>query len=474
MAYWLAAILLTLLVVCLHLRYSRAGRLIAKIPGHKALPILGNAYVVIQPTDKLFVFLREMYKTFGGITILYAFTERAVNIYEPDDVEKILSTTQFNDKKEPYTFLKSWLGNGLVISNGSMWQHRRKMITPAFHFNILKKYTQTFTEQTEDFLKTVKEESGKEQTNLIPLISRVTLHIIAETAMGISMGEGKEAVVTRYLNALHTVGDTVVKRLCRVWYFIDMLFNMSELGKTQRKALKDLHALTDQVIRERKQYLEDNNVSDFNEDCEVYGKRGRLAMLDLLLQNLRERKIDDKGVREEVDTFMFGENIYDEMNKIFGSSQRPPTMNDLNDMKYLECCIKESLRIYPSVPGIARNLETEVVLSGYHVPANTAVNIHIYDIHHRADIYPDPEFIPERFLPENALKRHPYAYIPFSAGPRNCLGQKFAMLEMKTMLSGLLRRFKIEAVTKSEEITFATHLVLRSTHPIYVRFRERH
>ncbi|XP_072938758.1 cytochrome P450 4C1-like [Epargyreus clarus] len=497
MAYWLAVILAVFVMWCLYSRYSRAGRLIAKIPGPKDVPFFGNAFNVVLPTDELFIFLRDMYKTFGGMTKLYAFHLRCVSVYEPDDVELILSTTRFNDKDKPYTFLKPWLSDGLLISNGSKWQHRRKMLTPAFHFNILKKYTQTFTEQTEEFLQTVKGEVGKEKTDLIPLISRTTLHIITETAMGISIDEGNDSIMKSYFDAVYIVGECVVKRLCRVLYFIDAVFNMSALGRAQKQALKNLHGFTDKVIRERKEFIARNSLTEFTDDNEVYGKKGRLAMLDLLIQNEKDEKIDVKGIREEVDTFMFEghdttamalsfmimrianepevqENIYDEMRKIFGTSQRLPTMTDFNDMKYLECCIKESLRIYPSVPFIAREITEETVLSGYTIPPNTEVHIHIYDIHHRADIYPNPEkFIPERFLPENNLKRHPYAYIPFSAGPRNCIGQKFAMLEMKTVLSGLLRRFRVEPITKPEDITFASDLVLRSNRPLYVRFCDR-
>lgn len=91
----------------------------------------------------------------------------------------------------------------------------------------------------------------------------------------------------------------------------------------------------------------------------------------------------------------------------------------------MERCIKECLRLYPSVPLIGRRTsENFMTPSGYIIPAGVELLIHIYDLHHNPDIYPDPEkFDPDRFLPENSVDRHPFAYLPFSGGPRNCIGK---------------------------------------------------
>lgn len=116
------------------------------------------------------------------------------------------------------------------------------------------------------------------------------------------------------------------------------------------------------------------------------------------------------------------DKIVEELDSIFdGDRTRPPTMKELNDMKYLECAIKESLRLYPSVPFLGRHLHEDVQIGEYLVPAGTMALVSTYVLHRDKNVFPKPEiYNPDRFLPENSIGRHPYAYIPFSAGPRNC------------------------------------------------------
>lgn len=127
--------------------------------------------------------------------------------------------------------------------------------------------------------------------------------------------------------------------------------------------------------------------------------------------------------------YNFKEKVYQEIMEVIGDSEKLPTFHNLQNLKYLEMCINESLRLYPSVPLISRILSKDLVTSqGYKLTKGTPVIIHIYDLHHDSDIYNDPEkFDPDRFLPENATDRHPFAYLPFSGGPRNCIGRQHQM-----------------------------------------------
>ncbi|CAN7942101.1 unnamed protein product, partial [Ixodes hexagonus] len=169
------------------------------------------------------------------------------------------------------------------------------------------------------------------------------------------------------------------------------------------------------------------------------------------------------------------ERIQDELEDIFGSdTERDATMNDIRRMKYLECVIKEAQRLFPSVPLIARLLQQDWKYDGYIVPKGTVCLVAIYVLHRDPDAFPNPEeFIPERFLPENGAGRHPFAYVPFSAGPRNCIGQRFAMMEMKTLVSRVLRNYTLHSMDQRDKIQLAAELVLRPRDGLRMKLKSR-
>ncbi|XP_039751228.1 cytochrome P450 4c3-like [Pararge aegeria] len=407
-----------------------------------------------------------------------------------------MSSSEFLPKSDTYKFLAPWLGNSLLLSSGKEWYHRRKLLTKAFHFNILKKFMDTFNTETEHFIKQVEKETLEEHTDLFAIVGPVALRVISETAMGISLGD-EEVAFDKYFQSILAMGECFISRVSKLWLHNDFLFNLSKIARVQQCLLKHLHGFTEKVIEDRRQLMREPRFKQVESSPPSNDRHSKMVLIDLLLENEKSGLLDSEGIREEVDTFMFAgydttaitmsfflmaianepdiqDKIYEELRQVIGDSQRLPTMQELNELRYLECCIKESLRLYPSVPFIGRKLTKETVLSGYTVPANTTCFIMIYDLHRRADIYPDPErFDPDRFLPENISKRHIYSYLPFSAGLRNCIGQKFAMLEMKMVLSGLLQRFRLEPVTRPSDIVFRADIVLRTSNPIYVRFRSR-
>lgn len=125
------------------------------------------------------------------------------------------------------------------------------------------------------------------------------------------MDEDIVSVTFKYFQGLSVIGQCIVYRLTRTWLYLDFMFNLTKAAYVQKVAVKDLHKFTTQIIQERKEYVKTNKIENWKVDDEVYGKKSRLAMLDLLLDQEKKGMIDEEGIREEVDTFMFEVRLFD-------------------------------------------------------------------------------------------------------------------------------------------------------------------
>ncbi|KAJ3644581.1 hypothetical protein Zmor_022302 [Zophobas morio] len=135
---------------------------------------------------------------------------------------------------------------------------------------------------------------------------------------------------------------------------------------------------------------------------------------------------------------------YEELLCVFGDSQREVSLEDLHQLTYLERVIKETLRLFPIGPVLGRHLTSNLVLGDYICPKGSSILIPIIAIHRDEKVWPEPlKFNPDRFLPSEISKRHPCSFLSFSSGPRNCIGFRFATMAIKTVLTTVLRHYKV-------------------------------
>ena len=160
------------------------------------------------------------------------------------------------------------------------------------------------------------------------------------------------------------------------------------------------------------------------------------------------------------------QRVFEEVQSILGDEDRPVEAEDLSKMEYLDWVIKESLRLFPAGSVIPRRASQDTTVGGFVVPKGSVVFLNITSLHRNPDIFKDPlKFDPTRFSPERSANRHPFAFLPFSAGLRCCPGQYLAFTLIKTTLSAIVRNFKVlpgEGLTSINDIKlkveFTSHL----------------
>ena len=317
-------------------------------------------------------------------------------------------------------------------------------------------------------------------------------------SVGAQLGNNKE-----YVNASNILSELTVKRILSPWIWPHFIFNMSSMGKIYKHNINITHSMSRNVINQRKSELladkknsnEKQEIKSSEENNYIKSKK-RLAFLDLLLEHhLKDNTLSLEDIREEVDLFMFAgsgstathlywtlyllglypsvqKRVTDELESIFGEQiDRDITFADLQKMHYLECVIKESLRLFPPIPMINRQLVIDLKIGDYLIPKGEHIWIDIKNLHLDPQIFPEPNlFKPERFENSNTSNINSYSFIPFSAGPRDCIGKRFAMNSVKIVLSKILFNFEIRSLDPIDKVMAVWEVVYRPKDPLRVQY----
>lgn len=169
------------------------------------------------------------------------------------------------------------------------------------------------------------------------------------------------------------------------------------------------------------------------------------------------------------------DKVYREILETFSLALTTVDTEKLEKMKYLDLVIKESMRLLPPVPLVGRETLEDFELNELVVPQGVTLVINFFNLHRRKDIWGEDAaaFKPERFLPENESQRHPHSFLPFSEGPRNCIGKNYATLAIRTILVKFLHKYKVSTDLKFDEISFKADLTLKICEQISVKIEER-
>nr|XP_033772218.1 cytochrome P450 4B1-like isoform X2 [Geotrypetes seraphini] len=401
------------------------------------------------------------------------------------------SPTQNPKSIMTYDFFIPWIGKGLLVLSGQKWFQHRRLLTPAFHYDVLKPYVKLISDSTKVMLdKLEKLITEDKPVELFQHVSLMTLDSIMKCAFSYT-SDCQQNSDDSYIRTVYDLSYLVSFRVRCFPYHSDLIYYLSPHGFRFRQACRLAHQHTEKVIKQRKESLKDEK------ELGKFQKKRHLDFLDILLcaKDENGEGLSDEDLRAEVDTFMFEghdttasgiswilycmakypehqEKCRQEVQETLGDRDTVE-WDDLAKMTYTTMCIKECLRLYPPVPGVSRQLTKPITFfDGRSLPADSLVGISIYALHRNARIWKDPEvFDPYRFSPENSTSRHAYAFLPFAAGPRNCIGQNFAMNEMKVAIALTLQRFQFSPDETRPPIKIP-QLVLRSKNGIHVYLKK--
>ena len=404
--------------------------------------------------------------------------------------EELLSSNKHISKSSSYWVLKEWLGNTLTLITGDHWKKNRKILTPSFHFNTLSDFILIMEKHSIDLCKHLQTYAECEKSfNVFDLMKLYSFGIIMETAMGIdcniieaSLKSEEEITIEEkqtidFLHTLHNTLDSLSIRQRNPLYWYKPIYKLFPKGQQYYKNLKEMTSFAREVTEKR--------IKNMQVEKSVKDKSNRKIFLDNILVHYQSGFYSIEDILKETQSFILGgfdtistalswclyllgrnldkqEIAYKELTDI--KRLNLPIQKILPKMHYLECVIKESLRIHPPFPVIGRHLEEEAIFDSLTFPKGSAIQICLLGSQRNAKNWENPmQFQPERFLNVeegvNIKENTHFTYVPFSAGPRNCIGQRFAMHEMKITLYYLLLQFEVIALQKEEEIVESNTII---------------
>ncbi|XP_046402030.1 cytochrome P450 4c3-like [Ischnura elegans] len=483
-------------------RWLRLNLVLWKVPGPSAYPIIGNALMFIGGPRDFFRVVRQCRNKYGTIFRLWVGRRGIIFVCGAETVQPLLSSSVHINKSLEYKCLEPWLGTGLINSGGTKWHSRRKLLTGAFHTAILEGYLESMDKGARKLAAVLLSHAPKdnpddwtEQINVCQLTKLSALDVICETIMGyhINALEGKANL--DYIMAIDKVNQILQRRFITPWLLSDFIFYLTPMAKEFNKGVETIHKFTDRVIKEKREEFAARQKEGMQNGLTDHPKRK--SFLDLLLDLSDNGKVlSDADIREEVDTFMFAghdttsaamdfslyslghhpeaqEKILEETQATLEENGKL-TLSLINKMEYLDRFIKEVLRLYPSVPQVARELDSPLTIDGHTFPPGTTINILNSVLHRDPRYFPNPDnFDPDRFLPSEIANRHSFAYTPFSAGSRNCIGQKLALMELKLVVIRIVQALEVRSIIKEEDLVLQGEITLNSPDGVPLLFRKR-
>jgi cytochrome P450 len=411
--------------------------------GPRGLPLVG---VFPEARKDILGWLTRTAAEHGAVA-QYRCPWRAYLVAHPDGLKHVLQEHVKNYTKEhiSYSMVRRIVGDGLLTSGGETWLKQRRLAQPAFHRARISAMAEQMVRATAELSEhwAASQRAGEARHAARDMMS-LTLRIVGEALLGTDVRAETESVAV----AFNVISEQTVERFRALRFLPPIL--PTAYDRAYRRAKQSLNDVVRRVIAQRREHLED---------------RGDLLSMFMLARDEETgEQMDDAHLQDEVLTMLLAghettatvlswawilleqnpdaeRKFHAELDSVLGG--RLPTVEDVPKLVYTRRVLDETMRLYPPVYILSRKVVEEDTICGYQILAGSTVDISPYVTHRLPEFWPDPErFEPDRFTPEQVAARPRYAYYPFLGGPRQCIGNTFALMEGTLILATLAQRHR--------------------------------
>ncbi|XP_019558089.3 cytochrome P450 4c21-like [Aedes albopictus] len=446
-------------------------------------PLIGNGLLFLGKNDKeKFWNLIKIVAGKDGLFRLYLGSKVFFGTGDPDMAQKIMTNPNCIDK--PYMYDYFHLEKGVLFAKTHIWKGQRKALNPAFNMKILEGFVPIFCDATKNMLQRLDTIPAEETINITDFLLRCTLEMVCASTFDFNVSDSP--MIDDALHHMKRCMYYAAKRMLKFQYHLDFIYRWTKDYLEQTRARKCLNAYGMQIYNNaNERYTKGLLTIDQTEHDTNEGFRKPQLFVNQIFTNTL-RKFDQEEIIDNIFTIVgagtdtsatevsytllqlamypgYQQKVYEEIMEIYPEAEPHITPESLKRLQYTEMVMNECLRLYPVAPHLLRVNTEDITLCGARIPKGSMFGISIYTIQRRKNIWgPDADrFDPERFSPERSAGRHPFAFLAFSGGSRNCVGARYAMISMKIMLVYLLKRYRFKTKIREEDMRFRFEAILR-------------
>ena len=389
----------------------------------------------LDANDETLPFLQRLMHQYGDTCRVRAKTRAADSlvIHCPDDIRRVLLTNRRNYVKGVgMERIRMLLGNGLIVSEGEFWARQRRMIQPAFHSRVIRQFSGLIRQHNLALLERLADHADTASpVNITREMSEVTLQIVLRSLFSTDLDRLVEKEGRNPFDLLTHESQRDLEFAARFRTLTRAVRQMIHARRHERRIETDfLSMLMEARDKESGEPMPERVLVDEMMTLIVAGHETTASVLNWTWYLLSQDPDAEARLHAAITAAPAAEAL---------------TIEDALAASYVQQVLKESMRLYPPVWLFNRRAIADDRLGGFDVPAGTDIFVCPYLLHRHAGHWQAPdEFRPERFEAHAEKQRHTFAYLPFSAGPRHCVGEGFAMAEMAMHVTMLAARFRLE------------------------------